>query len=29
MAIPLEIRDTAAVDGATGLSGFVHITFPR
>jgi multiple sugar transport system permease protein len=28
MAIPLEIRDTAKVDGATGLSGFVHITFP-
>src|SRR5262252_7559337 len=28
MAIPLEIRDTARVDGATGLSGFVHITFP-
>ena len=28
MAIPLEIRDTAKVDGATGLRGFVHITFP-
>ncbi len=28
MAIPLEIRDTAQVDGATGLRGFVHITFP-
>src|SRR5919197_2573596 len=28
MAIPLEIRDTARVDGATGLRGFVHITFP-
>jgi len=27
MAIPLEIRDTAKVDGATGLRGFVHITF--
>ena len=28
MAIPLEIRDTAQVDGATGIRGFVHITFP-
>jgi multiple sugar transport system permease protein len=28
MAIPLDIRDTARVDGATGLRGFVHITFP-
>jgi multiple sugar transport system permease protein len=28
MAIPLEIRDTAKVDGATGIRGFVHITFP-
>jgi multiple sugar transport system permease protein len=28
MAIPLEISDTAKVDGATGLRGFVHITFP-
>src|SRR5213079_1902648 len=28
MAIPLEIRDTARVDGATGLRGFVYITFP-
>ena len=28
MAIPLDIRDTAKVDGATGLRGFVHITFP-
>jgi multiple sugar transport system permease protein len=28
MAIPLEIRDTAKVDGATGVRGFVHITFP-
>ena len=28
MAIPLEIRDTARVDGATGLRGFVHITVP-
>src|SRR4029077_20415973 len=27
-AIPLEIRDTARVDGATGIRGFVHITFP-
>ncbi len=28
MAIPIEIRDSAKVDGATGLRGFVHITFP-
>src|SRR5205814_5942634 len=28
MAIPLEIRDTARVDGATGVRGFVYITFP-
>src|SRR6266496_116768 len=28
MAIPLEIRDSARVDGATGVRGFVHITFP-
>jgi multiple sugar transport system permease protein len=28
MAIPTEIRDTARVDGATGIRGFVHITFP-
>jgi multiple sugar transport system permease protein len=28
MAIPVEIRDSAKVDGATGLRGFVHITFP-
>ncbi len=28
MAIPLEIRDTARVDGATGVRGFVHVTFP-
>ena len=28
MAIPLEIRDTARVDGATGVRGYVHITFP-
>jgi len=28
MAIPLEINDTAKVDGATGIRGFVHITFP-
>jgi multiple sugar transport system permease protein len=28
MAIPLDIRDTARVDGATGIRGFVHITFP-
>jgi len=28
MAIPLEIRDTAQVDGATGIRSFVHITLP-
>jgi multiple sugar transport system permease protein len=28
MAIPLDIRDTARVDGATGVRGFVYITFP-
>jgi multiple sugar transport system permease protein len=28
MAIPLEILDTAKVDGATGVRGFVHITLP-
>ena len=28
MAIPLDIRDTARVDGATGIRGFVHITLP-
>jgi multiple sugar transport system permease protein len=28
MAIPLDINDSAKVDGATGLRGFVHITFP-
>ena len=28
MAIPLEINDSAKVDGATGMRGFVHITFP-
>jgi multiple sugar transport system permease protein len=28
MAIPLDIRDTAQVDGATGFRSFVHITFP-
>ena len=28
MAIPLEIIDTAKVDGATGMRGFVHITLP-
>jgi len=28
MAIPLEILDTAKVDGATGIRGFVHITLP-
>jgi len=28
MAIPLEIRDTARVDGATGVRGFVYITVP-
>jgi multiple sugar transport system permease protein len=28
MAIPLEIFETAKLDGATGLRGFVHITLP-
>jgi multiple sugar transport system permease protein len=28
MAIPLEIRDAAKVDGATGLHSFIHISFP-
>ncbi len=28
MAIPMEIRDAAKVDGATGLHSFVHISFP-
>jgi multiple sugar transport system permease protein len=28
MAIPLDIRDTAKVDGATGVRSFVHITLP-
>ena len=28
MAIPLDIRDAAKVDGATGIRSFVHITFP-
>ena len=28
MAIPMEIRDAAKVDGATGLQSFVHISFP-
>jgi multiple sugar transport system permease protein len=28
MAIPQELYDAAAVDGATGLRRFVHITFP-
>jgi multiple sugar transport system permease protein len=28
MAIPLDIRDTAKVDGATGIRSFVHITLP-
>jgi multiple sugar transport system permease protein len=28
MAIPLEIRETAKVDGATGVRSFVHITLP-
>jgi len=28
MAIPMEIRDSARVDGATGVRGFVHITVP-
>src|ERR687888_702928 len=28
MAIPVEIRETAKVDGATGLRSFAHITLP-
>jgi multiple sugar transport system permease protein len=28
MAIPLEVFETAKLDGATGLRGFVHITLP-
>jgi multiple sugar transport system permease protein len=28
MAIPLEIRDAAKVDGASGLRAFIHISFP-
>lgn len=28
MAIPQDIHDAAAVDGATGVSGFVFVTFP-
>jgi multiple sugar transport system permease protein len=28
MAIPSEIYDAAAVDGATGRAGFIHVTFP-
>ncbi len=28
MAIPLEIRDAAKVDGATGLRSFLHVSFP-
>jgi multiple sugar transport system permease protein len=28
MAIPQELYESAAVDGATGLTRFVHITFP-
>jgi multiple sugar transport system permease protein len=28
MAIPLEIRETAKVDGATGMRSFVYITLP-
>jgi multiple sugar transport system permease protein len=28
MAIPQELYDAAAVDGATGIKRFVHITFP-
>jgi multiple sugar transport system permease protein len=28
LAIPSEIYDAAAVDGATGRAGFVHVTFP-
>jgi len=28
MAIPLEIRDAAKVDGATGFRSFIHVSFP-
>jgi multiple sugar transport system permease protein len=28
MSIPTEIGDAAKVDGATGLRGFIHVTFP-
>jgi multiple sugar transport system permease protein len=28
MAIPQELYESAAVDGATGLTRFIHITFP-
>jgi multiple sugar transport system permease protein len=28
MAIPQELYESAAVDGATGLTRFVHVTFP-
>jgi multiple sugar transport system permease protein len=28
MAIPLEIRDAAKVDGASGFRAFIHISFP-
>jgi multiple sugar transport system permease protein len=28
MSIPLELYETAAMDGATGLRRFVHVTFP-
>ncbi len=28
MAIPQELYESAAMDGATGLRGFVHVTFP-
>ena len=28
MAIPLEIRDAAKVDGASGFRSFIHVSFP-
>jgi multiple sugar transport system permease protein len=28
MAIPLDIRDAAKVDGATGFRSFIHVSFP-
>ena len=28
MAIPQELYEAAAVDGATGLGRFIHVTFP-